>query len=117
MINNKRKGIIGLAITLGLGVAISAAALFTGSAINNEKSKKDNATNTADITCTVPDLQRAYENYTESYIRYQNALQKGSRYLDIYKAAFEKAKHDLEIAILSNTMGTSQMDLRNILKK
>lgn len=114
---SKRKGLIGLAITIGLGVAISAAALFTTSAMNSEKTKKETATHTADITCTVPDLQKAYENYTESYLRYQKALQKGSRYLDIHKAAFEKSKHDLEIAILSNTMGTSQMDLRNILKK
>lgn len=116
MKKNNRKGLIGVAITLGLGVVISAAALFTTSAMTSKKSQAT-ASSTIDVTCTVPDIQNAYKNYTESYNRYQNALQKGSKYLDIYKAAFEKSKHDLEIAILANTMGASQIDLQNILKK
>lgn len=116
MVSNKRRGLVGVAITIGLGVALSAAALFTTS-VMNKGPEKGNASETVDVACTAPDLQLAYTNYTEAYSRYQKALQKNSRYIDVFKAALEKAKHDLELAILANSMGISQMDLQNILKK
>lgn len=114
MVKLNRKGFIGFMLTMAVGVAIGAAALVVSNEIARDKNAKKSASSTLREPSSAVNVEKAFEQYQKAYKEYQQAAGLGRQDVKKYSDAYKEAKKNLEIEILRNTPGVSEMDLSNL---
>ncbi len=110
---NKR-GVIGLMLTMALGVALGAATLVVGNEIVKGISGNENKTANSEKKASPVAVEKAFAEYQAAYKSYQQAVGLGRSDSDNYAKKLQEARKKLEWEILKNTPGVSQMDLTGI---
>ncbi len=100
-------------LTMAVGIALGAATLVVTNEIVRDKTKDKNPvaiTGNPNPAPTV-NVEKAFEDYQKAYREYQQAAGLGRADIKKYSDAYKEAKRNLEIAIMRNTPGTSEMNL------
>jgi nucleoid-associated protein YgaU len=99
---------------MAVGIALGAATLVVTNEMTRNDSQPGNTLTAARTPSSPAAVEKAYEAYQKAYKEYQQAVGLGREDMQKYGAALQKAKRNLEIEILRNTPGVSEMDLNKL---
>lgn len=116
MVKRNRKGVIGFMLTMAVGIALGAAALVVSTEIARDKTDKKSALGSLRGPSSAVNVEKAFDEYQKAYKAYQQAAGLGRQDVKKYADAYKEAKQNLEMEILRNTPGVSEMDLSNLEK-
>ncbi len=114
MLTLNRRGVIGFMLTMAVGVALGAAALVVSNEMTRDKEEKKLVAPLTTGFHSSADVEKAFTRYQKAYKDYQNAVGMGRADVDRFTAAFIDARKKLELELLKNTPGVSEMDLSGI---
>lgn len=109
---SSRRGIVGVVVTMAVGLAIGAATVFVGSEVaKGLKKDKTPPERVQHNSNAAAEVDQAFQVYQAAQRRYEQARDTGASDLRERQATFELARQRLERALLLNTPGVSQMQL------
>ncbi|NLM18138.1 MAG: hypothetical protein GX221_10515 [Candidatus Riflebacteria bacterium] len=104
---NWKKGFVGVAATLALGVALGTAVMV----VSKEMIKSSKENKTLKHPTASPEHQDAYINYEKALRNYEKAIKENSPQQEAYRLECEKSKKELELSLFKNIPGITQKDL------
>lgn len=109
----RRRGIIGFVVTMAVGIALGAATLFVGSEVakNLDQEKKPGPPAVYFPSPAAIEVDAAFKDYQSRQKAYEQALLNNSPHAPRLLENLSRARKRLELAILNNTPGVSEMDL------
>ncbi|NCB39689.1 MAG: LysM peptidoglycan-binding domain-containing protein [Erysipelotrichia bacterium] len=114
MLKQNKRGFIGVMLTMAVGIALGAAALVVSTEIAKDKKQDAASSSVSSSDGSAKNVEKAFDQYQKAYREYQQAAGLGRDDVKKYADAFKSAKRELELAILKNTPGVSEMDLTGI---